>query len=144
MRPVYLLGGIVALTLGADIFKSTPHVPKLDEKVNYDYVDERSSLISRIKKTIAYQDTQKEDPTDIRDRLTSPRECGLFIEDLAKIKGLEVFKDEYPHTSGAVSVGPEKNGGDIAVFVTIGNYTTVPSSITFEQAKQYLKIRERK
>jgi len=98
--------------------------------------DERSDLIARMKKTMASQDTQKEDPTDIRDILVSPRECGLLVKDLE-------LNGEYAYYSGAVSVGPEKNGSDITVFVTVGTYVT-PRTITLDKAREYLKKRERK
>ena len=106
-------------------------------------LDERSELIARMKKTMASQDTAKEDPRDLRDRLVSARECALLIEDFAKIKGLEAFNEEYAYDSGAVSIAFETKGGDILVYNAVGNYS--PSrQITLAQAREYLKRREKK
>ena len=98
--------------------------------------DERDDLIARMKKTMASQDTIREDDRDKRDRIISTRECALLLDDLG-------FKDEYAYDSGAVSVGPEKNGSDIAVFIAVGNYTTT-QKITLGRAKEYLSKRDKK
>jgi hypothetical protein len=98
--------------------------------------DERSDLIARMKRTMAYQDTVKEDPRDVRDRIISARECALLLEDFE-------FKDEFVYDGNAISIGPEKNGSDITLFVYAGTYTT-PKTITLAQAKNYLAKRERK
>jgi hypothetical protein len=103
---------------------------------SYDFRDERSELITRMKKTMAAQDTAKEDPRDMRDRIVSTRECALLLEDLG-------LKDEYAYDSGSVSIGAEKNGGDIAVFITVGNYTA-PRIISIAKAREYLARRDKK
>lgn len=98
--------------------------------------DERSDLIARMKKTVAYQDTAKEDPTDVRDDITSIREEAIFLRDIG-------IKDEYPHQGGTVSIGPEKNGSDIVVFVGVEGYVT-PRVISLPDAKKYLAKREKR
>ncbi len=101
-------------------------------------IDERSDLIARMKKTMACQDTQKEDVRDLRDKIITAREGALLLEDLG-------FKDEfsYVYDSGAVSIGPEKNGSDITIFNVVGNYTT-PRPLSLPDAKKYLAKREKK
>ncbi len=127
LKPVYLLGTATAIILGFSNITETPS-----------RIDERSDLIARMKKTMACQDTQKEDARDLRDKIISARECALLLDDLG-------IKDEfaYVYDSGAVSVGPEKNGSDITLFNVVGNYTT-PRTITLPQARDYLKKREKK
>ena len=99
-------------------------------------VDERSELIARMKKTMASQDTAKEDSRDLRDRIISTRECALLLEDLG-------MKDEVVYDSGSVSIGPEKNGSDISVFLTVGTYA-IPRTITLPDARKYLSKRDKK
>lgn len=98
--------------------------------------DERSDLIARMKKTMASQDDQVIDFRPRRDRIISTNECALLLDDLG-------FKDEYAYDSGAVSVGPEKNGSDINIWINVGNLSS-PKTITLEDAKKYLKKREKK
>ena len=98
--------------------------------------DERNDIILRMKRVMAYQDTVKEDPRDLKDRIVTTRECALLLDDLG-------FKDEFAYDSGAVSIGSEKNGSDIAVFINVGNYTTT-QKITLGRAKEYLSKREKK
>lgn len=99
-------------------------------------VDERSELIARMKKTMASQDSQAQDPRDLRDRIISARECALLLDDLG-------MKDEVVYDSGSVSIGPEKNGSDISVFLTVGTYA-IPRTITLPDARKYLSKRDKK
>ncbi len=99
-------------------------------------IDERSDLIARMKKTMACQDTQKEDARDLRDSIISTRECALLIKDLG-------INDEFVYDSSPVSIGAEKNGSDINLFIYAGTYTT-PKTITLHQARDYLKKKEKK
>lgn len=113
--------------------KNYPH--EFVESVS-DTRDERSDLIARMKKTMASQDTLKEDGRDLRNRIISTRECALLLEDLG-------FKDEFAYDSGAVSIAPEPNGSDIAVYITVGNYSP-HREITLSKAKEYLTNKEKK
>jgi hypothetical protein len=92
--------------------------------------DERSDLINRMKEKMARQDTVKEDARDLRDKIISTREQALLLKDLKL--------NEYAYDGGIVSIGPEKNGSDICIFISIGNYTEA-KKITLDSAREYLK-----
>ena len=99
-------------------------------------VDERSDLIARMKKTMASQDTVKEDPRDRRDKLVSARECAILLEDLG-------FDDEYAYDSGAVSISDKEERDSITIYLNVGTYSPT-KKITLVQAKTYLDKREKK
>jgi len=98
--------------------------------------DERSDLIARMKKTMASQDSKLQDTRDLRDRIVTTNECALLLDDLG-------LKEEFPYDSGAVSIGPEKNGSDISIFISVGTYVTL-KTITLDRARDYLNKREKK
>ncbi len=128
LKPVYLLGAVTAIILGgSDIHRVYDSSNKFDE---------RSDLIARMKKTMACQDTQKEDVRDLRDSIISTRECALLLKDLE-------IKDEFVYDSSPVSIGAEKNGSDIVLFIYAGTYT-IPRTITLPQSRDYLKKKEKK
>lgn len=115
------------------LFAITPYSTSTNYLARF---DERSDLIARMKKTMASQDSKLQDARDLRDRIVTTNECALLIEDLG-------LKDEYVYDSGAASIGPEKNGSDISIFISVGSYVT-PRTITLEVARNYLKKREKK
>ncbi len=135
MKLVYLLAGVIGLTIGLSNLPFKRGYVSDIERVS-SYVDERSDLIARMKKTVACQDTAKEDPRDKRDKIVSSRECVLLLEDFG-------FNDEFVYDGSAVSIGPEKNGSDITLFIYAGTYTT-PKTISLPDAKKYLAKREKK
>ncbi|MEK6915321.1 MAG: hypothetical protein AABW89_02150 [Nanoarchaeota archaeon] len=110
-------------------------------EIRYDErtADERSELIQRVTATMARQDTAKEDPRDERDNIVTTRECVLFLKDIG-VKG-DVGYVVYDF--GSVSVGAEKDGRDLMVFTTVGNYVDA-KRLLLEDARKYLTKNEKK
>ena len=72
---IALLGALAVLPYSNPSYA----VSRVDERDDLIVSDERTEIIARMKKTMASFDTAKEDPTDIRDTLASPRECGWLL-----------------------------------------------------------------